>query len=58
MKTKPLEKNYNRKDISYDLIALYLRDGRRIPQNESEKELLSEIKKIEKEGGTIEVFAD
>ena len=58
MKTVPLEHDYNRKDISYDLITLYLRDGRRTPQNESEKRLLAEIKKIENEGGTIEVFAD
>ena len=58
MKTVPLEHDYNRKDISYDIITLYLRDGRRTPQNESEKRLLAEIKKIENEGGTIEVFAD
>ena len=58
MKTEPLEKDYNRDDVSYDLKTLYLRDGRRTPQNESEKRLLAEIKKIENEGGTIEVFAD
>ena len=58
MKTVPLEQNYNRKGISYDLLTLYLRDGRRTPQNEDEKILLTEIRKIEKDGGTIEVFAD
>lgn len=58
MKTQPYEQNYNREGISYDLITLYLRDGRRTPQNEDEKILLAEIQKIENEGGTIEVFAD
>lgn len=58
MKTEPFEKDYNRAEISYDLKTLYLRDGRRTPQNESEKILLAEIKKIENAGGTIEVFAD
>lgn len=58
MKTEPLEKNYNGKDVSYDLLTLYLRDGRRTPQNEDEKILLAEIKEIQRKGGTIEVFAD
>jgi hypothetical protein len=44
MKTEPFEKDYNRAEISYDLKTLYLRDGRRTPQNESEKILLAEIK--------------
>jgi hypothetical protein len=58
MKIEPLEHDYNREDISYDLITLYLRDLRRTPQNASEKRLLAEIKEIEGRGGTIEVFAD
>lgn len=58
MKPEPLEKDYNRPDISYDLITLYLRDGRRTPQDESEEQLLAEIRRIENKGGTIEVFAD
>lgn len=58
MNTEPLEHDYNREGISYDLKTLYLRDGRRTPQNESEKQLLAEIKEIEGRGGTIEVFAD
>lgn len=58
MKTEPFEKDYNRDDISYDLKTLYLRDGRRTPQNESDKILLAQIKEIEANGGTIEVFAD
>ncbi len=58
MNTEPLEHDYNREGISYDLLTLYLRDGRRTPLNEGEKELLAEIKEIEGRGGTIEVFAD
>jgi len=58
MNTEPLEHDYNREGISYDLKTLYLRDGRRTPQNESEKQLLAEIIEIESNGGTIEVFAD
>jgi hypothetical protein len=58
MKSESLEHDYNREDISYDLITLYLRDLRRTPQNAREKRLLAEIKEIEGRGGTIEVFAD
>jgi len=58
MKSESLEHDYNREDISYDLITLYLRDLRRTPQNAREKRLLAEIKEIEGSSGTIEVFAD
>lgn len=53
-----IKKNYDAANISADLVCLYLRDGRRTPQNEYEKRLLAEIKEIEAAGGTIEVFAD
>lgn len=52
------ETDYNAKNVSADLVCVYLRDGRRTPQNDYEKRLLAEIKSIIASGKDIEVYHD
>jgi len=47
--------DYNSPDLDLEQIYVYLTLGSRTPQNEDEKELLREIKKIKKEGYGIDI---
>ena len=45
--------NYNSMDLSTEKKFLYLKNGKRIPQNESELNFLKECEEIEKNGGVV-----
>jgi len=58
MKKVPINKirpECNSMDLEPDTIYAYLTLGCRSPQNEDEKELLREIKKIRKEGYIVDI---
>ena len=45
--------NYNSMDLSSEKKFLYLLNGKRIPQNQSELEFLEECREIESRGGVV-----
>jgi hypothetical protein len=45
--------DYNSLDLSSEKIFLYLRSGKRIPQNEREINFLKECEEIEARGGVV-----
>lgn len=45
----------NSPDLDLEQIYVYLTLGSRTPQNEDEKKLLKEIKRIKKQGYTVEI---
>jgi hypothetical protein len=47
--------DYNSMDLEYETIYAYLTLGWRTPQNDDERELLRDIKKIKKEGYTVDI---
>lgn len=47
--------DYNSMDLEPDTIYAYLTLGSRTPQNDDERELLREIKKIRKEGYIVDI---
>jgi hypothetical protein len=47
--------DYNSMDLEYETIYAYLTLGWRTPQNDDERELLREIKKIKKEGYIVDI---
>ncbi|MBP7507447.1 MAG: hypothetical protein KA807_06490 [Prolixibacteraceae bacterium] len=47
--------HYNSPDLDLEQIYVYLTLGSRTPQNEDEKKLLKEIKRIKKQGYTVEI---
>ena len=47
--------DYNSMDLEYETIYAYLTMGWRTPQNDDERELAREIKKIRKEGYTVDI---
>lgn len=47
--------NYNSLDLSSDMRFLYLMQGKRIPQNNSELEFLEEVAEIQAKGGVVEI---
>lgn len=53
--SKLVRPDYNSMDLEPDTIYAYLTLGSRTPQNDDEKELLKEIKKIKKEGYTVDI---
>lgn len=58
MKKVPINKirpECNSMDLEPDTIYAYLTLGSRTPQNDDERELLREIKKIKKQGYTVDI---
>ena len=53
--SKLVRPDYNSMDLEPDTIYAYLTLGSRTPQNDDERELLREIKKIKKEGYTVDI---
>lgn len=47
--------DYNSPDLEPEQIYVYLTLGSRTPQNEEEKKLLKEIKKIKREGYVVDI---
>lgn len=45
--------DYNSMDLSSEKIFLYLKSGKRIPQNERELNFLKECEEIEARGGVV-----
>ena len=45
--------DYNSDKLSSEKIFLYLKSGKRIPQNKFEEEFLKECKEIEAKGGVV-----
>jgi hypothetical protein len=45
--------DYNSGELSSEKIFLYLKSGKRIPQNESELNFLKECEEIEARGGVV-----
>lgn len=46
----------NSPDLDLEQIYVYLTLGSRTPQNEDEQKLLKEIKRIKKEGHTVDIL--
>jgi len=47
--------DFNSPDLEPETVYAYLTLGSRTPQNDDERELLKEIKKIKKEGYTVDI---
>jgi len=47
--------DYNSLSLDKERILLYLTLGKRIPQNESEKQMLKEIEEIREKGYIVEI---
>ena len=53
--SKLVRPDYNSMDLEPDTVYAYLTLGFRTPQNDDERELLREIKKIKKQGYTVDI---
>lgn len=55
MDTFGLRKDYNSMSLEKEEILLYLSLGKRTPQNESEEQMLKEIKEIRERGQIVDI---